>query len=212
MKHILFLLFSIAIYAQDTIPAAKSVIALDKMNVVYRGIANPISIAVNDAKSYKVYGNGVKQDENGNYFLSLGAGLTTKVYIEITNNDDTVIIEEHEFRIKGIPSAILTLNEEFSTQLFLEFSLDELNNGRLGIKFLDFLFPFNPEVTQFCIKVPRYPTLTIQGNLFNEDVFKLLKKARKNDIIVISDIRGNYMTSNALHKKISPLCFKIIKK
>lgn len=54
MKHILFLLFSLSIYAQDTIPASKSVIALDKMNVVYRGIYTPISIAVNDAKSYNV--------------------------------------------------------------------------------------------------------------------------------------------------------------
>ncbi|MEZ4786895.1 MAG: hypothetical protein R2790_03190 [Flavobacterium haoranii] len=34
------------------------------------GIANPISIAVNDAKSYKVYGNGVKQDDKGNYTLA----------------------------------------------------------------------------------------------------------------------------------------------
>lgn len=59
MKYILFLLFSISIYAQDTIPAAKSVVALDKMNVVYRGVPNPISIAVNNAKSYIIYGDGV---------------------------------------------------------------------------------------------------------------------------------------------------------
>lgn len=56
MKYILFLLFSISIYAQDTIPAAKSVIALDKINVVYRGVENPISIAVNNAKSYVISG------------------------------------------------------------------------------------------------------------------------------------------------------------
>ena len=211
MKYIIFLFFSFSFYAQDTIPATKSVIALDKMNVVYRGFPNPISIAVNDAKSFKIYGKGVNQDEKGNYFLSPGNGLTTKVYVEITKNDDTVVVEEHEFRIKGIPSAILTLNNEFSTQLYLEFKLNDLKNAKIGIKFLDLLIPFTPEVTQFCIKIPRFPTLTIQGNLFNEDVFKILKKARKNDIIVISDIRGNYMTSNALHKKISPLCFKIIK-
>lgn len=189
MKCVLFLFFSLSIYAQDTIPATKSVIALDKMNVVYRGISNPISIAVNDAKSYKVYGNGVSKDENGNYTLAPGSGLTTKVYIEITKNDDSVVVEEHEFRIKGIPSALITLNDDFSTQLHLEFKLENLKNAKLGIKFLDLLIPFNPEVIQFCIKVPRYPTLTIQGNIFNEQVFQLLKKARKNDIIVVFDIK-----------------------
>jgi hypothetical protein len=211
MKHILFLLFSLSIFAQDTIPASKSVIALDKMNVVYRGITNPISIAVNDAKSYKIYGNGVSKNEDGKYILAPGIGLTTKVYVEITKNDDSIVIEEHEFRIKGIPSALITLNNEFSTQLYLEFKLDDLKNAKLGILFLDLLIPFTPEVTQFCIKVPRYPTLKIQGNLFNDEVFQLLSKARKNDIILVSEIKGNYMTNNIQHKKINPLIFKIIK-
>jgi len=70
MKYILFFLFSLSIFAQDTIPASKSVIGLDKMNVVYRGITNPISIAVNDAKSYKIYGNGVSKNEDGKYSLA----------------------------------------------------------------------------------------------------------------------------------------------
>lgn len=59
MKYILFLLFSISIYPQDTIPTSKSVVALDKMNVVHRGVENPISIAVNNAKSYVISGKGV---------------------------------------------------------------------------------------------------------------------------------------------------------
>jgi hypothetical protein len=56
MKKLLLFLFIISFhsYAQDTIPAAKSVVALDKMNVVYRGVENPISIAVNNAKSYVI--------------------------------------------------------------------------------------------------------------------------------------------------------------
>ncbi len=211
MKHIFFFLISLSIYAQDTIPTIKSVVALDKMNVVYRGFPNPISIAVNDAKSYKVYGNGVKQDEKGNYTLAPGLGLTTKVYVEITKIDNTVVVEEHEFRIKGIPTAILTLNDEFSTQLYLEFKLDELKNAKLGIKFIDLLIPFTPEVKQFCIKIPRYPTLTVKGNIFNEEVLRLLKKARKNDIILISDVRSNYMITDGLYKRTNPLIFKIIK-
>ena len=76
MKYIFFLLFSLSIYAQDTIPASKSVIALDRMNVVYRGVPNPISIAVNNAKSYTISGDGVSL-QNGIYVLRAGTGKET---------------------------------------------------------------------------------------------------------------------------------------
>ena len=64
MKKLLLFIFIISFhsYAQDTIPAAKSVVALDKMNVVYRGVENPISIAVNNAKSYIISGKGVSKN------------------------------------------------------------------------------------------------------------------------------------------------------
>ncbi len=102
MKHILFFLFSISIYAQDTIPATKSVIALDKMNVVYRGVPNPISIAVNNVKSYVIYGDGVSKKEDGKYVIKPGSGNETKVFVEIENFDGSKVIEEHVFRIKGL--------------------------------------------------------------------------------------------------------------
>ncbi len=92
------------------------------MNVVYRGFRNPISIAVNDVKSYKVFGKGVEINENGNYFLSPGSGLTTKIYVEITKKDDSIVIEEHEFRIKGLPFPIATINDEYSTNGILVLS------------------------------------------------------------------------------------------
>ncbi|MFM9989418.1 hypothetical protein [Flavobacterium sp.] len=48
---IILLLFSFSFYAQnDTIPVVKktnaSVVSADRMNVVYRGVPNPISIAL----------------------------------------------------------------------------------------------------------------------------------------------------------------------
>lgn len=208
MKHILFLFFSLSIFAQDTIPATKSVIALDKMNVVYRGIANPISIAVNDAKSYKIYGNGVNKDESGNYFLSPGTSLTSKVYVEITKNDDSIVIEEHEFRILPIGPKYFTINN-LRDEGNLVFYLKDLENAKLGVEIENFLFPIDFKVKGFKIKVPKYPTLEIIGNSFTDEVFQLLKKARKKDIIVISDIKSQHVLNGFF--KSSPIIFRIIK-
>ena len=118
---ILLLLFSFSFYAQnDTIPVVKkvniSVVSADRMNIVYRGISNPISIAVNNAKSYKITGDGVSQNEDGKYFLKAGSGLETKVLVEIENFDASKVTEEHIFRIKGLPKPVGTLNDEYSTQ------------------------------------------------------------------------------------------------
>lgn len=213
MKKLLLFLFIIGFHshAQDTIPATKSVIALDKMNVVYRGVENPISIAVNDAKSYVIYGDGVSKKEDGSYVLRPGYGNETKVFVEIENFDGSKVVEEHIFRIKGLPAPIGTLNGEYSTNGNLFFSLKELEEAEVSFKFIDFLFPVDSNVTHFSIKVSNYPIVNIEGNKLTSDVFNLLKKARKNDLIVISHIRAKYMEGDGCHRSIGPIVFQIIK-
>lgn len=76
-------------------------ISVDKLNVVYRGIRNPISIAVPNAKSFTVSGLGVSQ-EKGNYYISPGQGNEMIVTLEIVLEDDSKVIEEHVFRIKKV--------------------------------------------------------------------------------------------------------------
>lgn len=217
MKNLFFLLFFISFYSfsQDSLQVSKpklSVVAADKINVVYRGIDNPISIAVNNVKSYKIYGDNVKQNKDGKYIIKPGIGLETKVFVEIINMDDSITTEEHVFRIKGLPSPIGTIKGEFSTQSSLELSIEELKDAEVGLKFIDFLFPFNFKVTQFNLKVPGFPSLVISGNIITNEAYELLKKAKKKDYIIISDIKTNYMMSeNVCYKAITPIFFKIIK-
>lgn len=209
MKYILFLLFSLSIYAQDTIPAARSVVSLDKMNVVYRGVENSISIAVNNARSYVIYGNGVSKKEDGKYVLRPGSGNETTVFVEIEYFDGSKVIEEHVFRIKGLPAPIGTLNGEYSTKRNLIFTLEETREAKIGIKYIDLLFDVKFEVTQFSIKIPRFDTITIEGNVITDEVVELLKKVKKNDFILIRDIKTNYMFGDGFHKSIRPIIFQI---
>jgi hypothetical protein len=209
MKYILFLLFSLSIFAQDTIPATKSVIALDKMNVVYRGVENPISIAVNNVKSYVIYGNGVSKKEDGKYVLRPGSGNETKVFVEIENFDGSKIVEEHVFRVLPFGPHYFTINE-IKDEGNLIFFIEDLKNAKIEAKIKDFLFPINLEVKGYDIKFPRNKTITIEGYLFTDEVYELLKKTRKNDIIIISNIRWKRDGLNGTFKT-SPLVFKVIK-
>ena len=211
MKYILFLLFSLSIYTQDTIPAIKSIIALDKMNVVYRGVPNPISIAVNNAKSYVIYGNGVSKKEDGKYVLRPGSGNETKVFVEIENFDGSKVVEEHVFRVLNIPMHQTTINGDYSTfRSSLEFKIEELVDAEIGVKFIDCLF-ITCEVTQFNLKVGSHPTIVISANKITPEALELIKKARKKDIILINQIKGKYYGFDGFIKNPRPIVFQIIK-
>jgi hypothetical protein len=209
MKYILFLLFSLSIYAQDTIPAIKSVIALDKMNVVYRGVENPISIAVNNAKSYVIYGDGVSKKEDGKYTLRPGYSNETKVFVEIENFDGSKVVEEHVFRVLPFGPHYFTING-IKDEGNLVFFIEDLKNAKIEAKIKDFLFPIDLEVKGFDIKFPRNKSITIEGFLFTDEVYELLKKTRKNDIIIISNIRWKREGINGTFRTL-PFIFKVIK-
>jgi hypothetical protein len=213
MKHILFLLFSLSIYAQDTIPATKSVIALDKMNVVYPGFSNPISIAVNDAKSYKIYGEGVSLNEEGKYIINPFFNRDEiPIFVEIENFDGSKIIEKHVFRPLLLEPICYTIND-VEDQGNLVFFIEDLKNIKIKAKIKDLLFPVNIEVTGFDIKFPRNNTLTIDGCLFTDEVYELLKKARRKDIIIITKIRCKFKGLNvSFVRASSPIIFRVIKK
>ena len=211
MKKLLLFLFIISFHshAQDTIPAAKSVVALDKMNVVYRGVENPISIAVNNAKSYVISGKGVLKKEDGSYVLLPGSGNETKVFVEIENFDGSKVVEEHVYRVLPFGPHYFTIND-FRDNGNLVFYIEDLVNAKIGFEIENFLFPIDFEVMSFNIKVPGYKTLTIIGNSFTNEVYELLKKARKKDVILISEIKfKNFGISGCF--KSSPIVFKIIK-
>ena len=212
MKKLLLFLFIISFhsYAQDTIPAAKSVVALDKMNVVYRGVPNPISIAVNNAKSYIISGKGISKKEDGSYVLRPGSGNETKVFVEIENFDGSKVIEEHVFRVLNIPMHQTTINGDYSTfRSSLEFKIEELIDAEIGVKFIDCFF-ITCKVSQFNLKVGSYPTIVISGNKITPEALELIKKARKKDIILINEIKGKYSGFDGFIKNPRPIVFKII--
>lgn len=205
MKYILFLLFSLSIYAQDTIPATKSVVALDRMNVVYRGVPNPISIAVNGAKSYVIYGDGVSKNGEGKYVIKPGSGNETKVFVEIENFDGSKVVEEHFFRIKGLPAIVGTVNE-INTYVLLK--RDNILKAIVSTEMEDFIFVDKTsdffKVNSFEIKFPDGKILQIEGNTFTKVAYNEIIKLKKGEVFeIISIDYGPQM--DGLKRKVFPI-------
>lgn len=186
------LLFCQFLLAQnDTASVSKSklgVISVDKLNVVYRGIQNPISIAVPNAKSYTVSGLGVKQ-ENGKYYIAPGQGNEMVVTLEIILEDDSKVIEEHVFRIKNLKKHIARINNKNCQNCIVLMKKEELKDAEISFHLEDFLYDFlNLKVTSFDLFVSNKKKFHIDGNKITDEVYKELLNLKKGKKILIYNI------------------------
>ena len=158
------------------------------MNVVYRCVRNPISIAVPHAKSFTVSGPGVSQ-EKGNYYISPGPGSEMIVTLEIVLDDDSKVVEEHVFRIKTVPYPQGRINDRNCNDCYVNMNVEALKNAVISVHFEDFQYDYTFEVTSFVIVKPKKPGIIVEGNTIDENAFNQLKKLKKGDIITIGAIK-----------------------
>ncbi len=196
-QFIFCLLFCQFLWAQnDTVKVLKTkigVISVDKLNVVYRGIQNPISIAIPNAKSFTVSGLGVKEG-NGKYYIVPGQGNEMVVTLEIILEDDSKVVEEHVFRIKNIPHPSAKLDNRNCDDCYVNMNINQLKDAKISVYFEDFLFDWNFEVASFVIFRSKKPAILVNGNTINEYTFNELKKLKKGEIIIICDIQYRVVT------------------
>ncbi|QEE50519.1 hypothetical protein FUA48_13325 [Flavobacterium alkalisoli] len=182
MKQTFFFLFlfltSQLLTAQDT---NISVISVEKSNIVYRGISNPIKIAVPGAKSYKATSSGklTKKDSLGNYLLNVNGiqGRIVKINIEATLENDSIINEYKEFEVKEISTPRANILSSYYRGA-CEMTLSQLKELNLNIV-IDNL-AFTPDSTFFRIRsfevyVKGKERIWINGSKMTEKAFESIK-------------------------------------
>jgi hypothetical protein len=188
-------------FAQDTLVAKKSnlgLIASTEMNVVYRGVRNPISIAVPHAKSFTVSGPGVSQ-ENGSYYITPGQGNEMVVTLEIVLEDDSKVVEEHVFRIKTLKQHIARINNKNCPNCIVLMTKSELKDAEISYYLEDFLYDFlKLKVTSFDLFVSNKKKFHIEGNKITDDVFDELIKLKKGKEILIYNIEFKQLSERKI--------------
>lgn len=179
----------------DTISVVKtsnsSVVSADKMNVVYRGLPNPISIAVPNCKSFTATAQGLSKVSEGKYILIPGSGIETIIILEIILNDGSSIKEEHKFRIKNIPLLYGKINGLNCNKSILLMTKKELIGAELSIGFPnDFAYDLSFEIKQFTVSI-KDKKLIIEGDKFTNEVVDLINKLPINSRFTITDFKSN---------------------
>ena len=206
------LLFSINLIAQDTITKPHhSVISLDKLKVVYRGIDNPITVAVPNAKEYWVSGPGVsKLDEPGKYLIRPGNGTELKIVVVIKLQDDSIVNEEYVYQIKRIPILSSKLNGSNCNNCIVQLNRKDIGSAVISGEFDDVSLDWNVEILSFDLIISDKKVIQNDGNKFNKDSIQALKKAKNKTDFIIANIRFIVKGFNGMVCKINSISGKIV--
>lgn len=186
-----------------------ALIAADKMNVVYRGVANPMSISIPGIPDNKVSASapGLSKRGSSKYVMNPGTGRTVTITASGKLPDGQTVSSRSEFRIKDIPRPNGSIRGETNTAKMPRTNLEIATVGAL---LEDFDFDLNLAVSGFKFKVPGQPTVVVRGNKLNGPAKSALKRAGRGDAVQIFDIQA-YITNNKSYKlkKVSPVVVEL---
>lgn len=182
-----------SIFATITKPNA-AVISADKMNVVYRGLPNPMTISIPGVadNNVKASANGLSKLSGSKYLLSPTSGREVAITATGKLPDGKSIETTTSFRIKEIPKPQGTIRGESGT---IKMPRNNLEISTIGAVLEDFDFDLDIAVSEFKLKIPGQPSVVVRGNKFDASAKAALKRASRGDLIQIFDIKA-YITNN----------------
>lgn len=184
-------------------------ISADKMNVVYRGVVNPMTISFAGIPADKVTASapGLSSAGGGKFNMSPGAGTETVINVTGTLPDGSKVSDRKTFRIKGIPGPTGTIRGETGV---VKGPKSNLEIATIGAKLEDFDFEVGLNVVGFNLKVTGQPTVVVQGNRLNAQCKSVLSKVGRGDQVTISEIKTKLVgAGNYLLPRTAPVIFEI---
>ena len=182
-------------------------ISADKMNVVYRGVPNPMSISFAGVGDNNVNASapGMSKTGNGKYILKAGTGTSVMINVSAKLPDGKVVSDKREFRIKGLPAPTGKIRGEVAASG----QKGNLESCTISAVMEDFDFPVTVNVTQFNIKVPGQPTIVVSGNKMDGRARSAIQKATRGDVVVISEIKANFTGIDQVAKRVSTCTYEV---
>ena len=182
---------------------SNAVVSADKMNVVYRGLDNPISVSlpgVGDNNLNVSASGGRLSGSRGKYILKPGAGNLATINVSAKLSSGKTVNSKATFRIKDIPAAMGSVRGQYGT---VRMPKSGLSRTPISAGLPDFEFDLTIKVQSFKIKVPGQLTVNVNGTTLNAAAKKVLAKAKRGDQINIFGIKA---TANGVPiKKVLPV-------
>ncbi|WP_333599475.1 type IX secretion system motor protein PorM/GldM [Flavobacterium sp.] len=164
-------------------------ISADKMNVVYRGLPNPMTISFAGIGDNFVTASAPglsKAGGNGKYNLSPPSGTEVTVSVSGKMNDGKTVTDKKVFRIKNIPAPAGAIGGMTGVT---KGAKSRLAVSQITAVLPDFLYELNFQVTQFTFKVQGQAAIIVTGDRVNAQCNAAMGKIGRGDQVTISDIK-----------------------
>jgi len=188
-----------------------AVISADKMNVVYRGVKNPLSISIPGVpdNKVKVSAPGIVKVKPGKYVMDVTNYKGKNVVIKVNGiANGKPVSDSKTFRVKNIPAPMGTVRGESG---LVKMPKRNLEVSTIGASLPDFDFDIKLGVRSFDFKVPGQPTLRVNGTRLNEKAKSLLRRVKRGQTVQIYNI-NSYLKGNSGYKikKVAPVIIEIV--
>jgi hypothetical protein len=180
-------IISLCVSAQEASKGA--VVAAVNMNVLYRGMQNPIEIAVPGIPSDKVsvkVSNGTLNKTTEGYSVSPGEQAESVITVMIDNKNVT----EKKFRVKEVPSPVAIFAGKSEGQIDKETAL---KTTRLDVELKDFVWDLHFTIKSFVLLCSdgKYDfEESSADNKVTEKMKSLINDRKTGQYIVFKDIKA----------------------
>ena len=187
-----------------------AVISADKMNVVYRGVKNPMTISIPGVPNVTANAPGLSSAGGaGKYIMDVTTLKSRTVKINVSGKlpGGTGVSDSKTFRVKDIPRPVGTVRGEDGT---IKMQRNSLQVSTIGAILPDFDFDIKLNVAGFSFKVPGQPTIKVNGSRLNSQAKGALRKAKRGSTIQVFDINAQLATNKSYRvKKVSPIIIEL---
>lgn len=199
----------------DTIPITSSysviprpneaVISADKMNVVYRGVDNPMTISVPGATNVSASAPGLRQVSGNNYSLNPTSIKAREVNINVTASlpGGDSFSSSKTFRIKEIPRPSGTVRGQMMEGAPLSMNKQGLSISTVSATIPNFDFDLGLRISGFKMKVEGERTITVNGQKLNDAAKRMVQSAKRGSTVTIFDIQAS-ISGNTAYRLPSP--------
>ncbi len=190
-----------------------AVISADKMNVVYRGVVNPMTISIPGVPAVSATAPGLNSaGKPGKYNMNVTTIKGREVTIKVSGKLPTgeTVSDSKTFRVKDIPRPTGTIRGEDGNGGCVRMQRQGLEISSVGAALPDFDFDLSLRVTGFSFKVPGQPTIKVSGSKLNSAAKAALRRAKRGETVQIFDINAKLASNSGYKlKRISPICIEL---
>ena len=183
-------------------------IAADKMNVVYRGLENPLTVSISGVPNNKVSvsGSGIRKVGDGKYLVVPSTGTTTSITATATLDDGSKISSSKQFRIKNIPSPKGKISGKTGS---VRLNKRDVTTSKILASFEGFVYDLNPSVYSFDLTISGQTPLSVSGSKLDANAKAAVNSAPRKSTITIDNIRVRVQGVSVLIPEADPIIIQL---